>query len=93
MNIKIMNRNGAEVYIPFDVVRYFFPRIGEAVAGYVIWNMTAYPFNGPEGMRDQLEALAASVRPRKRGWLRRLSREARRIDAEMWESGDDPSTR
>jgi hypothetical protein len=83
VNIKVLERDGRECWIPGDVVRYFFPRINGDTADYVLWNMTAYPMGGAETTRDQLAVLAALVRPRKRGWLRRLWREARQQDFEL----------
>jgi hypothetical protein len=74
VNIKVLERDGRECWIPGDVVRYFFPRIN---------GDTAYPMGGAETTRDQLAVLAALVRPRKRGWLRRLWREARQQDFEL----------
>src|SRR5687767_6425333 len=82
--IKVYKHEGGEGYRPMELVQYFFPRIGADEADFIIWNATAYPFNGAEGLRDQLAELAAEVRPRKRGWRRRLYHHMRRIEETMF---------
>lgn len=66
-----------------ELVRVYLPRVSDRDADYILWNMTAFPFNGLEGVKQQLAELAAVCAPvRKRGWYRKLWREAHRLDEE-----------
>lgn len=55
-----------------QLVRRYFPRATEADANFILWELTPYPCGNP---RERLEELAAKIRPKKRGWMRRLGYE------------------
>lgn len=67
----------------FSLIRQLFPRASDDEAGYLLWNATCYPIGSVSETNKQIRELAATVRPRKRGWQRRLNREYCRIDAEL----------
>lgn len=63
-----------------DLVRRYFQRATVADAEFILWELTPYPCWDP---REELAALATTVKPKKRGWLRRLGREYIKRDAEL----------
>ena len=67
----------------FYEVQRLFPGVKRDTARFILWELTAFPCAGWPHVEGQLSALAAKVRPHKRGWVRRLGVEARRVYAEM----------
>lgn len=41
-----------------QLVQHYLPGVSDDLAGYILWNETAFPFNGLSGVRRQLRALA-----------------------------------
>lgn len=71
-------------YRPSELVREYLPLISDRDAGYVLWNLTAYPMDSIDGMRVHLAECAAACAPvRKRGWHRKLWRFAAKTEAEL----------
>ncbi len=88
MAVKLMQRGEAVKWIPLQVVQSHFPGVTESEANFLLWECTAYPCSGTEGADEELRALAERVRPRKRGWWRRLSRYKAACDADMYRFAD-----
>lgn len=63
-------------------VRRYFPRADLDLANYLLWECSPWPIGSPV---EVFTKIAAVVRPKKRGWQRRLSRELRRLHAE-WDA-------
>lgn len=66
-----------------QLVKQYFPRAKHPTAMFILWETTAFPCCGAEHVEKQLAELAAKIRPRKRGWVRRLKIESERMYREM----------
>lgn len=73
-----------------DLVHQYLPCASDRDVMFILWNMTPWPCGDPRGELARLAAICAPVR--KRGWFRKLCREAGRIDQEVMRVLEDART-